>query len=51
MTRQQIEERIKDLEYKRFILDMKDRWDSDDYDTDREWSEEIRTLKKQLETM
>lgn len=51
MTRQQIEERIKDLEYRRFILDMKDRWNSDDYRTDREWSEEIRTLKKQLETM
>lgn len=51
MTRQQIEERIEDLEDRRFILDMKDRWNSDDYRTDREWSEEIRTLKKQLETM
>ena len=48
MTKEQIEKRIEDLEYRRFILDMKDRWDSDDYKTDREWSDEIFRLKKEL---
>lgn len=40
-------ERINKLESLRFMLAMKDRWDSKDYEQDFAWQEEIRTLKKQ----
>lgn len=48
MTREQIEQRIRDLEDRRFILAMCDRWTQEDYDLDRELFEEINKLKKEL---
>jgi hypothetical protein len=40
-------ERINKLEGLRFMLAMKDRWDSKDYEQDLAWQEEIRALKEQ----
>lgn len=48
MTRQEIEKRIEDLEDRRFALAMCDRWTQADYELDDRLTEEIRTLKAQL---
>lgn len=40
-----IKERIAELERNIFMLDMKDRWSTEDYATSRRWYEELRELK------
>lgn len=51
MKATEIKARIDKLEYDRFILSMKDRWNLKDYDEDRKMSDEIMKLTKQLETV
>ena len=48
MNRQEIEARIDKLEDLRFYLAMKDRWNSKDFEQDREWSNELFNLRKEL---
>ena len=48
MNRESIEKQIKTIKHQQFILQMKDHWSSEDFDQDREWSNEIRELEKQL---
>lgn len=40
-----IKERIAELERNIFMLDMKDRWSTEDYTMSREWHKELRELK------
>lgn len=48
MNRESIEKQIKTIKHQQFILQMKDHWSSEDFDQDREWSNKIRELEKQL---
>ena len=47
-NRESIEKQIKTIEHQQCIVQMKDHWSSEDFDQDREWSNEIRELEKQL---
>lgn len=49
MTKQEIINRIAEIENKRFYLSMKDRWNNADYDKDRAMLNEISTLRSMLE--
>lgn len=49
LTKDEILEKIKDLQYRRFILDMKDMWDRSDYQADDEMYAELLKLGKLLE--
>lgn len=49
MTRNEILTKIDELETKAFYLNMKDRWAREDYKTMRDYNNEIRRLKKELE--
>lgn len=42
-------ERIEQIDNQLFYLDMKDRWDSDDYEYDRQLKQERKELIKKLE--
>ena len=44
-----IEERIEQLENRKFYNDMVDRWTATNYQIDRELTEEIRKLKNMLD--
>lgn len=48
MTKQEIINRIAEIEDKRFYLSMKDRWNNADYDKDRAMLNEMNTLKSML---
>jgi len=48
MTKQEIINRIAEIEDKRFYLSMKDRWNNADYDKDRAMLNEMSTLKSML---
>ena len=47
-TREMIEKEIKNIEHKIFVLNMKDRWNNDDYEIERQYDRQIRELKKEL---
>lgn len=49
MNKQEIEKRIEKLENDRFFLNMKDRWNFNDYRRDDELKKEIKNLKKILD--
>lgn len=49
MNKTEIENRINELERRRFYLSMKDRWSAEDYQTDRKLWTEILSLKKEIE--
>ena len=49
MTQKEIKERIDELETRQFYLAMKDRWDRDDFNYDRELTNQIRELKNLLD--
>ena len=51
MTKQEIIEALNKVENKRFMLSMKDRWNSNDYETDRKWFAEELALREQLKVM
>lgn len=42
-------ERLEKLEWDRFILAMKDRWDEADFSKDARLGREIEALKKEME--
>lgn len=46
--RETIREQIDQLETKMFYLNMKDRWDWEDYRTMDKWRREVRALKTEL---
>lgn len=48
-TREEITKRIDELETKAFYLDMKDRWNRQDYQRMDEYNRKIRELEKELE--
>ena len=49
MTQKEIKEKIDDLETRKFYLAMKDRWNSKDYDYNRELAKQIKELKELLD--
>lgn len=51
MTREQIEQRINDLEREEFLLSMKDHWTREDWETDRQRTAELRELNARLMEM
>ena len=51
MTRTEIEARIEKLEWLRFELDMKDRWNERDYEQDRKWRDELFELRKEIKNV
>ena len=50
-TREEITKRIETLENRRFYLNMKDRWDRNDWKTIREWDRELFALNQELKAM
>lgn len=48
MTMQEINKKLEELCKQEFYLQMKDRWTTEDYETDRRMNEEIRQLEKKL---
>lgn len=51
MSREDIEEKIKNLESSQFFLAMKDHWSSNDFSKDNYYTSEIRKLRQELEDM
>ncbi len=49
MTEEEIRSKIDELENAKFVLDMKDRWNTTDWNTSRRLSFDIRQLKEKLE--
>lgn len=49
MTKEEMKQRLEKLEDERFLLEMKDRWDAKDFETDRMYGREIRELKREIE--
>ena len=49
MARKEIMKKIEDLEHKKFMLDMKDRWSREDLDLSAHLIHEIRELKRLLD--
>lgn len=48
MTRQEMENRLEELRERKFMLNMIDRWDDEDYELDSELRKEIRELENKL---
>lgn len=48
MTKKEMMEELEILESRRFLLAMKDIWNSEDFDLDREMATKIFQLKKEL---
>lgn len=51
MTIRELDERLQKLEEQEFYLQMKDRWNAEDYETDRKMNEEIRKIKEELKEL
>lgn len=49
MTREEIREEIKTLEIRIFLNNMVDRWDTFNYNLDKELNEKVKHLKKMLD--
>lgn len=49
MTKEQITQRLEELNRARFLLAMKDFWSRADFDRDNKMRAEIRKLEKELE--
>lgn len=47
-TVETLEKTVKDLEYRLFLNDMKDRWDSSDYVYARQLEKQLREVKEKL---
>lgn len=47
-TKEMIEKEIENIEHRIFILNMKDRWNNDDYEMERQYKRQIRELKNEL---
>jgi hypothetical protein len=48
MAREEMVKRMEELEDKRWMLSMKDRWDSKDFAQDNEWFNEWLSLNEQV---
>lgn len=48
MTIKELKDRIDELENKKFILDMKDHWEREDYDKFDEYCLEIKILTEKI---
>ena len=46
---EELEEKLKDLEHREFMVQMIDHWSTEDYRYDRELHEEIMKVKKEIE--
>jgi hypothetical protein len=46
--REELTNRLDEVETKRFYLAMKDRWNNDDYDKERELANEELAIRKEL---
>ena len=44
---EEIDAKIEELRQRQFMLNMKDHWDSFDYDADRELTNRIKELERQ----
>lgn len=51
MTREEIKKKIEEIENREFYLQMKDRWNRDDFDISRKHREEIRELENLLKSL
>lgn len=51
MTMKEINKKLEKLCKQEFYLQMKDRWTTEDYETDREINREIQKLEEQLKEM
>ena len=49
MTKQEITKKLEELDRKQFELMMKDMWDREDYELDRKYTQEMKTLREELE--
>lgn len=48
MTAKEINQRLEKLSEQEFYLQMKDRWTTEDYETDQKINREIQKLEEQL---
>lgn len=46
---EELEEKLKELEHKEFMVQMIDYWSAEDYRYDRELHEKIMKVKKEIE--
>ena len=51
MNKKELIERLEWLDKQEFLLQMKDRWDADDYRTACQWQDEMRKIKEMLAEM
>ena len=51
MTINELKKELETIEYRKFCHECKDRWDSRDYEINRQYAEQIRNLKKQIEAL
>lgn len=51
MTRKEIINKMEEIKNNRFLLAMKDYWDSRDFETDKKWINEYHTLERELELL
>lgn len=51
MAREEMVKRMEELEDKRWLLSMKDRWDSKDFAQDNEWFNEWLSLNEQVKKL
>lgn len=51
MTRKQIEEQIEKLENRKFYLNMKNRWNREDYKRNDDLNKQLRELKEELKNV
>lgn len=51
MAKEQMVKRMEELEDKRWLLSMKDRWDNEDYLQDRKWFDEWLNLNEQVKKL
>ena len=51
MTRKQIEKQIEKLENRKFYLNMKDRWNREDYKRNDDLNKQLRELKEELKNV
>ena len=51
MTREEILNRMEEIENDRFLLAMKDYWNNRDYETDQKWLDEYHALTRELELL
>lgn len=48
MTRQEMENKLEELRERKFMLNMIDHWDNEDYELDSELRKEIKELEEKL---